>query len=69
MTEPYKGQDLVNQVIGKTKDAATQLIEGNGYHARIVREDSESYMGTMEIDDNRIKLSIDNNIVTQAHQG
>lgn len=55
-----------NTLVGKSKEVALDIIQSNGYTARVVAEDSTSYMVTMDIRMNRVNLQLRNNIVIAA---
>ena len=61
--------ELLEYLIGKTKEEAIELCKNNGFTSRVVREDSHNYMVTMDFKMNRINLSLDNDIITSCDIG
>jgi hypothetical protein len=57
------------ELVGLEKQAAIDLIEGKGYQARIVHEDGEDFIGTMDFRTDRYNLYVTNGIVTLASIG
>lgn len=62
-------QLLLNSIVGKSLTEAKELAGFNGFAIRIVREDGERYMVTMEHRMDRINVEIDNGIVTKTNIG
>lgn len=62
-------QLLLNSIIGKNLSEAKELAGFNGFAIRIVREDGERYMVTMEHRLDRINVELDNGIVTNSNIG
>lgn len=60
---------LVGSLVGKTKKEALKLCKANGYFPRITKEDETNFMGTMDLRFDRINLSIEKGLVTQASIG
>jgi hypothetical protein len=60
---------LTQSLIGKSLDEATEIAKFNGYSIRILREDSENYYCTFDLNFWRINLEIDNKKVTKASIG
>jgi len=64
------GNDLIlESLIGKSLNEATQLAGFNGFAIRVTREDSTNYLDTMNLRFDRINLQIDNDIVTSCNIG
>lgn len=64
------GNDLIlESLIGKSLNEATQLAGFNGFAIRVSREDSTNYLDTMNLRFDRINLQIDNDIVTSCNIG
>ena len=64
------GNDLIlESLIGKPLDEATQLAGFNGFAIRVTREDSTNYIITMDLRFDRINLQIDNGVVTSCSIG
>lgn len=64
------GNDLILQsLIGKSLNEATQIAGFNGFAIRVTREDSTNYLDTMSLRFDRINLQIDNGIVTSCNIG
>ncbi len=57
------------ELLGLTVDKATQLATGWGYQVRIVREDGDWFVLTMDLQSRRINLEIENGLVVQAGAG
>ena len=60
---------LIESLIGKSLEEAIDIASSNGYETRILREDSENYYGTFDLNFWRINLEIDNKKVTKASIG
>lgn len=56
--------ELLNFLIGKTKEEGIELCKNNGYKVRIVRVDSNRYIITMDLSLERINFELDNGIIT-----
>ncbi len=65
MSDMFSTQSL----IGLTKEAAKDLAEKNGYTIRVMNEDGQAFMGTMDIRSDRINLSISGGKVVEAKVG
>ena len=64
------GNDLIlESLIGKPLNEATQLAGFNGFAIRVTREDSTNYIITMDLRFDRINLQIDNGVVTSCNIG
>ena len=57
------------EVIGMEKQAAIDLIKGQGLKARVRSEDGESFMGTCDYRMDRINLHITEGKVTSVSRG
>ena len=69
-TQRINGNDLIlESLIGKSLNEATQLAGFNGFAIRVTREDSTNYMVTMDLRFDRINLQIDNGVVTSCSIG
>lgn len=69
-TQRINGNDLIlESLIGKSLNEATQLAGFNGFAIRVTREDSTNYMVTMDLRFDRINLQIDNGVVTSCNIG
>lgn len=62
-------KDICKQVIGLTKDKASDKIKRAGLKCRILREDGESYMGTCDARPDRVNLALEGGIVVSADIG
>lgn len=60
---------LIESLIGKSLEEVIDIASSNGYETRILREDSENYYGTFDLNFWRINLEIDNKKVTKASIG
>jgi len=60
---------LLKSLIGLTKEKGTKLCLNNGYKIRVVREDSNNYAITLDLDFDRINLELDNGIITKCDIG
>ena len=56
-------------VIGMEKQAALDLITGSGLRARIETEDGEHFILTMDLDNNRLNLTVTDGKVTSVRRG
>jgi hypothetical protein len=64
-----KNIDFLKSLIGMDKDSGSKLCEKMGYIVRIVREDSNGYMLTMDFRFDRIDLEIDGGLITKSSIG
>jgi len=62
-------KEFLNKLIGLNKLSASLLCDINGYNCRIVREDTNNYMVTMDMRFDRVNLEIENNRVVTADIG
>ena len=51
------------------KDAAMELLKKKGISSRILREDGNSFMTTMDYDPTRINVEIDKGSITKIKLG
>lgn len=56
-------------VIGMDKQAAIDLINGQGLKVRVRSEDGQAFMGTADYRMDRINLHIEDGKVTKANRG
>jgi len=56
-------------VLQKQKEEAIQILESQNLKVRITREDKQYFIGTCEIDADRVNLEIDEGIVVNAALG
>ena len=69
-TQRINGNDLIlESLIGKSLNEATQLAGFNGFAIRVTREDSTNYMVTMDLRFDRINLELDEGVVTKCSIG
>ena len=61
--------ELLESLMGLTKEEGTKLCLGNDYKVRITREDSNNYVITMDLRFDRINLELDNGIITKCDIG
>lgn len=61
--------ELLEALIGLSKEEGINLCSDNNYKLRIVREDSKNYIITMDLRFDRINLEIDNGIITKCNIG
>lgn len=57
------------EVIGMEKQAAIDLIKGQGLKCRVRSEDGESFIGTCDYRMDRINLHIEDGKVVKANRG
>jgi len=57
------------ELLGLTADKATELATGWGYQVRIVRQDGDWFVLTMDLQSRRINLEIENGLLVQAGAG
>jgi len=62
-------KELLESLIGKTKEDAETLCNENKFKMRVIREDSINYIITMDLRFDRINIRIDNGIVTSCDVG
>ena len=60
---------FIHKLIGLTTEYAIQLIKDNNFTSRIVYEDGEHFIITMDLRFDRINLEIEEGIVVSAHFG
>lgn len=60
---------LEQEVIGMEKQAAIDLITGQGVKCRVRSEDGQSFMGTADYRMDRINLHIQDGKVIKANRG
>lgn len=54
---------------GKTLEEATQYAKDGGYTVRIVEQDGQSFMLTMDVNQSRINFRVKNGYVIDAYGG
>ena len=64
-----RSNELLESLIGLTKEEGTKLCLDNDYKVRITREDSSNYVITMDLRFDRINLELDNGIITKCDIG
>lgn len=57
-----------NTLIGKTKEQAKSILDLHGMYLRIVREDGQYCIVFHDIDEKRIDVEIENNIITKISE-
>ena len=55
--------------VGKTLEDAEKKAKNDGFTTRVVEEDGQQYMVTMEYRTDRINFRVRNNIVTSIYGG
>ncbi len=60
-------EDLVNSLVGMTEAAAHEAA--STIEIQVIRRDDEVIMSDMMMNDNRIKVEIEKNIVVKAYAG
>lgn len=63
------GMITEKEYCGKTLEEATKLAETNGFITRIVENNGNSFILTMDYKSDRINFRVNNNIVIGAHGG
>lgn len=61
--------ELLESLIGLTKEEGTKVCLDNDYKVRITREDSNNYVTTMDLRFDRINLELDKGIITKCDIG
>lgn len=61
--------ELLESLIGLTKEEGTKVCLDNDYKVRITREDSNNYVITMDLRFDRINLKLDKGIITKCDIG
>lgn len=61
--------DNNNEFLGLEKDKAIALCLSQGFTYRVVYEDGEYFIVTMDLRMDRVNFSIENNIVISSHIG
>lgn len=64
-----KAIDLIEILIGLSKEQAKAMCETNGYTFRVTKEDDKNYAITMDFRLDRINVEIEKNIVKSADIG
>lgn len=68
--EQEPNQEAVNEALnGLTREQAETAAEAAGYTVRVVREDDESFVMTMDYRTDRINIELDDGRVTRAYVG
>ena len=62
-------RELLESLIGMTKESGIELCKVNEYSIRITREDSNNYVITMDLRFSRVNLEIDNGLITKCDIG
>lgn len=60
---------FIKEIIGMEKLSAIIKIENAGYHVRIVAEDGEDFVHTMDYRTDRFNLEVVNGKVSAAYRG
>lgn len=61
--------ELLESLIGLTKEEGTKVCLDNDYKVEITREDSNNYVITMDFRFDRINLELDKGIITKCDIG
>ena len=61
--------ELLESLIGLTKEEGTKVCLDNDYKVRITREDSNNSVITMDLRFDRINFELDNGIITKCDIG
>ena len=64
-----ENKELLESLIGKTKEDAQKLCDENRFKMRVIREDSNNYKITLDCRFDRINIRLDNNLVTSCDVG
>ena len=67
--DPFENVPVDQEVIGMEKHAAIVKIENAGCVARIVAEDGEHFIVTMDMRADRLNLEVVQGKVVSAHRG
>jgi hypothetical protein len=62
-----KEQKIIDLLIGETEKSGREICEKESLLFRVVREDSERYMITMDFRIDRINAELDNGIITVCY--
>jgi hypothetical protein len=54
---------------GRTLEEATVYAQAGGFTTRIVEQDGNSFMVTMDFKTNRLNFRVSNNIITECYGG
>ncbi len=54
---------------GRTLEEATAYAHAGGFITRIVEQDGNSFMVTMDLKANRLNFRVNNNIITECYGG
>lgn len=60
---------LVNEIVGMSLDEAESVCRENGVNVRVVHRDGESMPLSMDLNENRLNLTIMEGVVTNARVG
>jgi hypothetical protein len=63
MDKEHEQNYLESLIKGKTVDEAKEILERGQYEMRIVSEDGEDFMGTMDWKPNRVNVAVVKNLV------
>ena len=61
--------ELLESLIGLTKEEGSKLCLENDYKVRVTREDSNNYVIAMDLRLDRINLELDKGIITKCDIG
>lgn len=64
-----ESNDLLTRLIGLTIEDAEKICTEYGYCCRLMREDTNRYMGTCDIRTDRFNLEVDNGVITGVGVG
>lgn len=66
MKSRIMGEPAVNQIVGMTVEEARKHLEPHGKVVRVIIEDGSSKMVTMEVNDNRANVIVENGIIIEV---
>ncbi len=61
--------DFLKTLIGKTEKEAQEMCKKEKYSFRTVRMDKTTYVGTQDLNFDRVNLELDNGLVTKCDFG
>lgn len=62
-------EDGLNTLLGKPEAEVVKQLQDAGWKVRITARDGQSFMGTMDFRTDRVKLQVQNGVITKIYVG